>query len=321
MRFYAILLTGALILSIAHTLDAQGELVVTDLGKTYTRDTAATPAHLFFANSDTGGSTSVRRVDRTNLKWKTQGYYQRNRELGQTFNVPAGDTITLDAIVLRTGNSHSAILGNTAGAGLYLQVFEVAGTPEINDNGTPLGTESTHGFSTNHRTDDFLEGVTYRSLVVATGGTFPDLPGTDKTGDQPGHLRYLRWDLRGDAELTLPGGKRYAFMVGFSNPAPGYGFTLGNNNLAAGPDGPALRQDANGERWWSIRREGDGTLPPTQHPGDTPPTDSTLVTALQNESLYAPGHELELQPTTDGFPDVDTYRTVEFYLETKPASR
>ena len=294
---------------------ASPQLAVTDLGKTYSRNPDRTPDYLFYDSADKGGSTSVRRTTRDHLKWKHQGYFQRNRELGQVFNVPAGDTITLDAIVLRTGNSASAVLENTAGAGLYLQLFEVIGTPVIDDNGTPAGTESTHGYTDNHRADDHLRGVTYNSLLVAGGGTFPDLPPTGKNGGESGHLRYLRWDLLGDGELTLAGGKRYAFLVGFAEPGPGQGFTLGNNNLAADPAAPALRTDPNGWAWWGIRREGDGTLPPTRYPGERPPADPEQLTSLQDESLYVPDHPLTLAPTTDGFPDVDTYRCFEFYVE------
>ena len=287
-------------------------LQVTDLGKIYEPDPAVTPDYGYFAASDAGGSTSVRRVDEPGLKWKKQGYYQRNRDLGQVFSIPAGDTLQLDAVVLRTGNSGSAILAGNPGAEVYLQLFEVVGRPAVNDNGTPAGAASTHGFTRNHRADDFLDGITYRNLLVAGGGRFPELPATTGTGGQPGHLRYLRWDLLGDGELTLPGGRRYAFLVGFSTPAPRQGFTLGNNNLAADPATAALRTDARGQAWWSMRREGDGTLPPTRRPGVSPPADSL---ALKQESLFGDTHQLELLPTTNGFPDVDTYRVLEFYLE------
>ena len=291
-------------------------LSIEDLGKSYQPGSGRVPAYLQYNVANRGGTTSVRRSDSTTLKWKDEGYYQRSRELGQVFNVPSGEELTLDAIVLRTGNSSSAILEGAAGAEVYIQFFEVSGQPVINDNGTPLGTESQHGFSTNHRTDDYLDGVTYTPIAIARGGIFPDLPATTQNGGQPGHLRYLRWDLEGEAELTLPGGKRYAFIVGFTSDGPNKGFSLGNDNQAADPAAPALRSDPNGTSWWGIRREGDGTLPPTQVPGDEPPADGELRRSLVLESLYAENHECTLSPTTDGFPDVDTYRTLEFYIET-----
>jgi GH35 family endo-1,4-beta-xylanase len=291
-------------------------LSVVSLGKSYTPAPGSVPEYLRYANSNLGGTTSVRRNDSTTLRWKDEGYYQRNRELGQVFTIPEGESLTLDAIVLRTGNSSSAVLENTPGAPVYLQLFEVIGEPTINDNGTPQGTESTHGFSTNHRTDDFLEGLTYLPLAILRGGEFPNIPPTTQNGGQEGHLHYLRWDLIGEGELTLDGGKRYAFMVGFEEAGPRYGFSLGNNNRAASSAAPALAVDANGMPWWSIRREGDGTLPPTQVPGEFPPEDDSLRLALIRESLYQPGHSCDLPPTTDGYPDVDTYRTLEFYIET-----
>ena len=291
-------------------------LVVEDLGKNYVPDDQSVPAYLQHSVANRGGTTSIRRNDTSSLDWKLQGYYQRNRELGQVFNVPEGDSLTLDAIVLRTGNSSSAILEGAAGAEVYLQFYEVVGTPVINDNGTPTGTESTHGFSTNHRTDDYLDGVTYTPLAIVRGGVFPDLPATTQNGGEAGHLRYLRWDLVNAGELTLAGGKRYAFTVGFVEAGPERGFSLGNDNQAASPAAPALRTDANDLTWWGVRREGNGTLPPTQVPGDAPPEDEDVRLELIRESLFAENHECLLSPTTDGFPDVDTYRTLEFYIET-----
>lgn len=286
-----------------------------DLGKSYSPHPSRVPQYLSAGNSDTGGNTSVRRLDAENLPWKTQGYYQRNRELGQTFNVPADTTFQLDAIVLRTGNGDKAVLDSTPGAGVQLQIFEVTGSPVINDNGTPPGTESTHGFNTNHRTDDYLDGIEYRSIAVVTGGTFPDIEPTSQDGGQPGHLRYVRWDVPQESNIIFEGGKRYAFMVGFTKGGPGQGFTVGNNNHAASGASPDFRYDPNGAPWWSIRREGDGTLPPTQFPGEFPPTDPSVRQNLKEESLFDSSYLCSLSPTTDGFPDVDTYRTLEFYIE------
>ncbi len=289
-------------------------LVIEDLGKTYTAHPTMVPPYLMATKSDLGGTTSVRRIDGPNLKWKTQGYYQRNRELGQCFNIPLDTSFQLRAIVLRTGNSSNAVLSGAPGAEMYLQLFEVVGDPVINDNGTPPGTESTHGFNTNHRTDDYLEGVSYQTLGIYTGGVFPNFEPTSQNGGQPGHLRYMRWDLKA-AKVTLQGGKRYAFMVGFATNGPGKGFSLGNNNQAASSADPLLRRDDHGLAWWSMRREGDGTLPPTQLPSDLPPENDSLRQALISESLYEDNHSCTLSPTTDGFPDVDTYRALEFYIE------
>ncbi len=298
-------------------------LEVTALGKSYTRNAALTPDNLFFSATDGGGSTSIRNMDAPNLEWKQDGYYQRNRDLGQVFNLLPGQNITLDALILRTGNSSSAIRPGSAGKELFLQFFEVIGTPTINNNGTGPGQQSSHGFTTHHSADDFIEGVTYQSLQVVTGGLFPNLAPTTQNGGQEGHLQYLRWDLTGNDEIVLAGGKRYAFIVGFTDPGWEQGFTLGNQNRVGNSalnNSVSLFKDTAGLDWWSIRREGDGTLPPTQIPGSNPPSDPTLRNQLINESLFATGSDrYNLSPTTDGYPDVDTYRTFTFFLETKAA--
>ena len=225
------------------------------------------------------------------------------------------ETFTLDAVVLRTGNGSLAYLPATPGAGVFVQFFELTGTPTVDDNGTPPGTPSTHGFSDNHRTDDRLTGVTYDSLRVAGGGVMPELPGDGK-------LTYLKWDLTGEDELTFGAGRRYAFVIGFADPGgePGNerNFTLANRNLAADPGPPGLNTGADTyERGWAVRREGRGT-PPTKVPGPAPPADPAVRAKLLGESSFGPGKaRYALPPTTDGYPDVDTYRDLEFYLLAK----
>ncbi len=298
-------------------------LEVTALGKNYTRNPVITPDNLFFSATDGGGSTSIRNMDAPNLDWKEDGYYQRNRDLGQIFNLLPGQDLQLDALILRTGNSSSAIRAGSAGKDLFVQFFEVIGTPTINNNGTGPGQQSTHGFTTHHSADDYIEGVTYQSLHVVTGGMFPNLAATTQNGGQEGHLQYLRWDLTGNDEIVLAGGKRYAFIVGFTDPGWEQGFTLGNANRVGSSqlnNSVSLFNDPAGQQWWSIRREGDGTLPPTRVPGVNPPSNPTVNNQLINESLFATGSDrYNLSPTTDGYPDVDTYRTFTFYLETKAA--
>ena len=51
-------------------------------------------------------------------------------------------------------------------------------------------------------------------------------------------------------------------------------------------------------------------------PGNDPPADQNLVESLKTESLFPAGNErFDLSPTSNGFPDVDTYRAFEFYIE------
>ena len=257
--------------------------------------------------ADQGGNTSVRNA--ADPRWKDKGYFRRSRDLGQVFT-PAED-FTLDAIVLRTGNGYLAYGDETAGAGVFVQFFEVSGEPAVDDNDTPAGTASTHGFSDHHRTDDKLIGVTYAPLFVARGGVLPELPGEGK-------LQYLKWDLTGEDERTFEAGRRYAFLVGFEEPAGGPGarnFTLANNNLAVA-DAPAS-VDAGPDAYeggWAVRREGRGA-PPELIPGPRPPADPADAARLRAQSAFPTGPaRFAGPPTTDGYPDVDTYRDLEFYL-------
>ena len=266
---------------------------------------------VYQAAADLGGNTSVRNA--ADPKWKDQGYFRRSRDLGQVFTAP--EDFTLDAILLRTGNGYLAWGGKTAGAGVFVQFFTVEGTPAVDDNDTPAGAASTHGFSDHHRTDDKLTGVTYRPLRVVRGGTLPELPGDGK-------LHYLKWDLTGGDELRCEAGKRYAFLVGFEEPAGGPGernFTLANRNLAAA-DAPASLEGGPDAYpgGWGLRREGKGE-PPTLVPGPNPPADPAVRQRLLDESAFGTGEgRFALPPTTDGYPDVDTYRDQEFYLLAKP---
>ncbi len=154
-------------------------------------------------------------------------------------------------------------------------------------------------------------------LLTAEGGTFPDIEPTNANGGQAGHLRYLRFDLRDAGELVLEPGARYAFLVGFTALGPDRGFTVANTNLAGEAAAPALPTGPAGELRWSIRREGDGTTPPTLRPGPEPAAGTPLGDSLRRESLHPDDYLTGVPPTSDGYPDVDTYRTLEFYLEVK----
>ncbi len=254
-----------------------------------------------------GGDTSVR--NEIPLRWKAQGYFQRNRDLGQVFT--AERDFTLDALVLRTGNGSAAFLPGTAGAPLFVQFFEVAGTPVIDDNGTPPGKDATHGFSTNHRCDDFVRGVTFRPTGLATGGSMPDLSKVNG-----GRLVYMKWDLTGGAEPRFEAGKRYAFMVGIAAPGEARGFTLANRNNASSKAPPGMTDGEDAYHGgWGLRREGNGKVPPAMVPGGQPPGDPDVVRRLRAESAFPDGDDrFAISPTCDGYPDVDTYRDLEFYL-------
>jgi hypothetical protein len=293
-------------------------LEIQAIGRTYVPDRGRIA--IMQPHGSAGGSTSVRNVDAANLEWKAHGYYQRNRDLGQVFTVEKD--FWLDAIILRTGPSDAAVLAGSPGAGVFIQFFEVAGTPHINDNGTPQGTKATHGFSTNHRCDDFIEGVRYTSMRIVKGGVFPAIPPTRghdgmPLDDDAGRLHYMRWNLTGGDQIWFEAGRRYAFMIGFEEPGRQRGFTLSNPNAASVDAPPSLTDEH--DRYhggWGLRREGDGTLPPAMVPGEQPPADASARKKLIRESLFDTGQgRYRLSPTTDGYPDVDTYRDLQFYLE------
>jgi len=297
---------------------ASAGLRVTALGKSYEPD----PNRVAIRQSEVnaGGNTSVRNVDANHLDWKEQGYFQRNRDLGQVFTVDRD--FRLDAIVLRTGPGSAAVLAGAPGAEVFVQFFLVTGEPRINENGTPSGTKAKHGFSTNHRCDDFLEGVQYQSLRIVHGGTFPQIPPTRDLDGKPlersgGKLQFMRWELTGSDRPQFEAGKRYAFMVGFAEPGRERGFTLANASAAGVDARPGLtdRHDKY-HAGWGLRREGDGTLPPTLLPGVNPPADEQDKARLIRESLFDNyERRFALPPTTDGYPDVDTYRDLNFYFE------
>ncbi|MFZ5829682.1 MAG: hypothetical protein ACOY3P_06330, partial [Planctomycetota bacterium] len=254
-----------------------------------------------------GGNTSIR--NEAPLIWKEQGYYRRARDLGQVFTAPRD--FTLDAIVFRTGNDDLCVLPGAVGAEVFVQFFEVTGEPVINDNGTPPDSKATHGFSTNHRCDDFVDGVEYKALCVIAGGRLPDL-----LKDSDGKLTYLKWHFEGADAPRFEEGRRYAFMIGFVEPAPDRNFTLSNRNNAASPRPPAMADSADTYHGgWGLRREGNGATPPRMVPGDFPPTDPEALRQLEAESAFPPGEaRYAIPPTCDGYPDVDTYRDHEFYM-------
>jgi len=302
-------------------------LIVTDLGKSYSYNPEVTPANLYFDDTDKGGntSTSVRNDSYDNLEWKDdEGYYQRNRDLGMIFN-PI-ENIVLDAIVLRTSGSNKAVKTGAPDAPVIMQIFEVVGTPVLNNNGTGAGDTVEGRYGDCHAMDDYVEGVEYVQLLLATGGTFP-IHDVTSSSDDEGKLRFMRWDITNDMQLI--GGKRYMFLVGFENPIYDCSIALANINPISDQsdngDNVYLYTDCAGEKWWGVRREGNSTYPPTRAPGSDPvpepgePLRSQLKTEsmFENDRLINPDDD----PVSDGFPSIDTYRTLQFYIETTDGGR
>jgi hypothetical protein len=137
-------------------------------------------------------------------------------------------------------------------------------------------------------------------------------------GVQPGQLRYFRFDPTGDDEIVLRGGKRYVFMIGFDEPGRDRGLGIAITTKVHKLDAAEFDRDSNGAIRWAVRREGDGTLPPTTIDAAEPPAELRLRSKLIRESTFPSNHWDTLRPTSKGYPDVDTYRTRQFYIETKP---
>jgi len=331
---------GAMNLGLALPLFAG--LEIQELGKDYLFDEGKSRPGLFHhveAEDVIGGNTSVRNEGRESLAWKGKpdsngyGYFQRNRDLGQVINVPAeGGDVTLDAIVLRSSRGDNAVMAGTPGAEMYLQLFEVeisAGEIlRINENGTSKDEPASHGFDHQfNRADDFIEGPDYRPIHRVAGGIFPQSPTTDRYvydrgkreqfGEQLGHLRYFRFDLTEEDEITLKAGRRYAFMVGFEEPGRARGLALAISTAVHIKEAAEFVRDENGEMRWGVRREGNGGIVPRMIPSESPPSYSMDRERLEDESLFPSRHWNIIRPTSNGYPDVDTYRTLQFYIEVK----
>ncbi len=333
------LLTYIIMLLISVDTFGQGNLSIEDLGKSYTMPQDKLFDGLYFhipSDKVNHGNTSIRNTDAEYLVWKGNpnsngyGYFQRNRDMGQVFNVPKGFNVKLDALVLRTSKGNNALMEGASGAEMYIVFFEVkikeGEKLRINENGTTKGDLATHGFDFQfNRCDDFIEGDEYFFIHRSNGGIFPKVEHTTQTvykrgadipfGEQEGHLRYFRFELEGDSELMLKGGKRYAFMIGFTNPGKDRGIAWSISTKVHTKEAAEFVRDENGVIRWGIRREGNGTLPPTMIENPKPPSDPSAYNKLVIESMFPHNHYATLKPTSDGYPDVDTYRTMEFYLE------
>lgn len=318
------------------------ELEIKELGKDYLFDESKSRPGLFHhveAEDVIGGNTSVRNETRESLTWKGKpdlngyGYFHRNRDLGQVINVPAGGgDVTLDAIVLRSSRGDNAIMSGTPGAEMYLQFFEVeipeGETLRINENGSSKGQRAAHGFDHQfNRADDFIEGPAYRPIHRVAGGIFPLTSTTNQYvynrgqfepfGEQLGHLRFFRFELTGEDEITLKAGLRYAFVVGFEEAGKDRGLALAIATEVHTKEAADFVRDENGAVRWGVRREGNGGFVPRMIPGRDPPSYSMDRKRLEDESLFPSWHWNIIRPTSNGYPDVDTYRTLQFYIEVK----
>lgn len=247
-------------------------------------------------------------------------YMKRDRDLGQTFTYVTTSAAKIKAITIRTGFGTNVIRPNTYGKALSIQLFEVSGEAQLNTNGTEGSTPALHGYPHDRYTqkisperDDFLEGEIYRSLGVWSGGVFPSktswgfseqdsIPATHP--DIKG--RYLRFVFPEGKTIQLQPGRQYAFLIMFDNPHPNCGFTLANNYYGSYEGGHG------------IRRDGNGTFPPV--PADPTQSFYHKNNRAARQSAHFPRSfrkRTHIPPGTNGYPDVDTWRDMVFYVEVK----
>ncbi len=290
-----------------------------------------------YENYDTGGNTSVENDSTFVFKWSGKAadkagghgyfnkegeeipYLKRKRDLGQTFTYTGDNPAKITALVLRTGYGSNAVRKKMYGQRLSIQFLEVSGTAQINTNGSEEGSQAYHGFphDRNKKTipserDDYFTGEHYKHLAVFRGYTFPvasDFGIEDKPiGIDPKNPklkgRLLRFTFPEDKAIVLEPDKTYAFMVMIDDLTPDAGFTLANNYNGSYKGGHG------------IRREGKGVFPPVPaeinypigHKKNSIPLNSSILPYDFEERLQQP-------PGTNGYPDVDTWRDLNFYLE------
>jgi len=294
----------------------------------------------FYDKYDTGGNTSIAHDTENSFKWsgyspynsgswgyftldgKEIPYIKRDRDLGQTFKINSEEKVRLESITVKLGYGDNVVRTGMYGKNISLQIFEVKGTPVLNDNGTGAGMEALHGFPHNrdgqtidHRHDDYIEGEIYISLSVIRGFRFPwkkefgILNDSSIVSPDDGRLkgRYLKFTLSENNSITLEPGKTYAFLFMIDKPGENTGFTLANNYTGSYEHGHA------------IRRDGNGVFPPVpanplkdfKHPENRKAMESAHFPEDFNKRISIP-------PGTNGYPDVDTWRDLVFYIEATP---
>ncbi len=286
---------------------------------------------------DPGGNTSVAYEDRDVYKWSAptpypaeswgyftpQGeeiaYIKRDRDLGQTFTYEGKAPRYLTAITVATGYGSNVVRANAYGQALSIQLFEVSGEGVLHDNGSDSTREAFHGFPHNRPgdsiapvRDDYLAGEVYTSLGVFSGAVFPGKadfgfpPGPgDVPPDHPNLKgRLLQFRFPGPYRVRLQPGKRYAFLLLLDERNRDGGFTLANHYAGQYAGGHA------------IRRDGNGVFPPV------PADPSKDFTHPDNAGARASAHfpagfaaRTAIPPGTNGYPDVDTWRDLRFYVQ------
>lgn len=273
---------------------------------------------------DSGGNTSIRHYPRLerDLKHDTvlnKHYYNRDRDLGQTFRVGAAG-YWLDAVTIRTGFGTLPFRPGAAGAEMYLQIMRVEGTPVLNTHGTtsnPPGARWQTFNPADPTTDDYLTGETFTNVRVIRGATMPDLmPFKWNSSGAPGNGQFVRFALTGEDVIWLEPNTTYAFFIGFVAPAPERAMTFANQFRGNYPGGHG------------IRREGSSELPAVYNPAEVNALTAKIFVANTNDVADNTAaldiatfdddfnqRVLDMDFGTMGMPDVCTYRDLTFYIE------
>lgn len=308
-------------------------------GLTLRVEASAPTQHLvaFYDGYDRGGNTSIAFDADNSYKWSgpspyradSWGYFtaegrevpyvKRDRDLGQTFTYTDTVPKTLTAITVSTGHGTNVVRPGTYGQPVSLQLFEVRGNATLHDNGSGPGSEAFHGFPHNRATDsippqrdDYLAGETYVSLGVLSGAVFPEKTAfgfADATAPvPPDHPalkgRFLTFTVPRRSRLVLQPGRTYAFLVMLDRMSANCGFTLANHYAGHYAGGH------------TIRRDGNGVFPPPPahpHRDFTDPANAQALAAAHFPADFT--QRCRIPPGTNGYPDVDTWRDVQFYVQ------
>lgn len=284
---------------------------------------------------DRGGNTSVAFDLDDSFKWSGESpfkkdgfgyfspdgkeipYIKRDRDIGQTFRIDGTTPVKLRSLTVRLGFGDNVVRPGMYNKKLSVQFFEVSGEPTIYNNGSKTGARAFHGFPHDRlnsdippERDDYLTGEKYEQIALFTGFTFPGKEefGFEKdTTVPPDHEklkgRLLKFSFPEGNMITLEPGRQYAFMILINRQGENVGFTLANNYTGNYPGGHA------------IRRDGSGTFPPAiadpSHDFRSPANKAAFKSAHFPAKMRK---RLSINPSTNGYPDVDTWRDIYFIL-------
>lgn len=243
-------------------------------------------------------------------------YYVKDRDMGQTFTIPKGKSVSLKSIVLRVGPVTADSIKSCEGAKVSMQLFKVSGRPQIMDNGTTLaGTTVSKGYPGQCMADDYIIGEKYKSILIAGGAILPQNLKTGKnntgapTPESEGSL--LKFDFAELPKITLKAENTYAFLLCFDEPSPGRGLPLDNWDYINMPEADSLEKYFGPyKQGHAIRREGAVEFPWLN-------TDSVFSINKLQSHFPQRNTRMKMSPSTWGRPDVDTWRDLTFWIITQ----